>query len=57
MSRRTRTLLLPLLALFLSLLTAPPSTAAPAGAPNVTHDKQRPYAGYLFAYFTGEGHR
>ncbi|MFJ4563346.1 family 43 glycosylhydrolase [Streptomyces caelestis] len=51
---RPRTLLLPFLALtglLLTLLTAPPSTADP-GAPPVKHSK---YAGYLFAYFTGEG--
>ncbi len=36
---------------FFSFLTAPPSTAT-SGAPPVTHSK---YAGYLFAYFTGEG--
>lgn len=43
-----------LLALFLTLLTAPPGTAAATtpGAPPVHHPK---YAGYLFAYFTGEG--
>ncbi|MFI5795605.1 family 43 glycosylhydrolase [Streptomyces sp. NPDC051677] len=43
-----------LLALFLTVLTAPPGTAAAAtpGAPPVNHPK---YAGYLFAYFTGEG--
>ncbi|MER6954792.1 family 43 glycosylhydrolase [Streptomyces sp. NPDC000618] len=40
-----------LLALFLTFLTAPPSTAT-SGAPPVSHPK---YAGYLFAYFTGEG--
>ncbi|MFJ5994617.1 family 43 glycosylhydrolase [Streptomyces sp. NPDC092370] len=53
-SRIARTLLLPFLALtglLLTLLTAPPSTADP-GAPPVKHSK---YAGYLFAYFTGEG--
>ncbi|MDQ0747564.1 beta-xylosidase [Streptomyces africanus] len=51
---RPRTLLLPFLALtglLLTFLTAPPSTADP-GAPPVKHSK---YAGYLFAYFTGEG--
>ncbi|WP_030955006.1 family 43 glycosylhydrolase [Streptomyces sp. NRRL S-481] len=51
---RPRTLLLPFLALsglLLTLLTAPPSTAE-SGAPPV---KQSKYAGYLFAYFTGEG--
>ncbi|WP_327314209.1 family 43 glycosylhydrolase [Streptomyces sp. NBC_01235] len=43
-----------LLALFLTFLTAPPGTAAAttSGAPPVNHPK---YAGYLFAYFTGEG--
>lgn len=43
-----------LLALFLTLLTTPPGTAAATtpGAPPVHHPK---YAGYLFAYFTGEG--
>ncbi|MFD3313368.1 family 43 glycosylhydrolase [Streptomyces sp. NPDC058694] len=58
--RTVRTLLIPLLALLLSLLAAPPSPAAqsqappetPSGAPHVTKQK---YAGYLFAYFTGEG--
>ncbi|MFF7738471.1 family 43 glycosylhydrolase [Streptomyces sp. NPDC007984] len=52
--RNARTLLLPFLALtglLLTLLSAPPSTADP-GAPPVKHSK---YAGYLFAYFTGEG--
>ncbi|MFI8217178.1 family 43 glycosylhydrolase [Streptomyces sp. NPDC085932] len=52
--RIARTLLLPFLALsglLLTLLTAPPSTADP-GAPSV---KRPQYAGYLFAYFTGEG--
>ncbi|MEU6178196.1 family 43 glycosylhydrolase [Streptomyces coeruleorubidus] len=51
---RPRTLLLPFVALtglLLTLLTAPPSTAD-SGAPPVKHSK---YAGYLFAYFTGEG--
>ncbi|MCX4761074.1 family 43 glycosylhydrolase [Streptomyces sp. NBC_01275] len=51
-----RALLVPLftlLALLLTLLASPPSTAAAtSGAPPVTHPK---YAGYLFAYFTGEG--
>ncbi|MFE2281281.1 family 43 glycosylhydrolase [Streptomyces sp. NPDC059454] len=46
-----RTLLVPFLALLLALLAAPPGTAHP-GAPPV---KKSPYAGYLFAYFTGEG--
>lgn len=52
--RIARTLLLPFLALtglLLTLLSAPPSTADP-GAPPVKHSE---YAGYLFAYFTGEG--
>ncbi|MEV4785383.1 family 43 glycosylhydrolase [Streptomyces tuirus] len=52
--RIARTLLLPFLALtglLLALLSAPPSTADP-GAPPVKHST---YAGYLFAYFTGEG--
>jgi len=49
--RTVRTLLLPLLALLLSLLAVPPSTAH-SGAPPVAHPQ---YAGYLFAYFTGEG--
>lgn len=51
-SRTARTLLVPLFALLLSLLAAPPSPAAQPGAPHVTKQK---YAGYLFAYFTGEG--
>lgn len=46
-----RTLLVPFLALLLALLAAPPGTAHP-GAPPVP---KSPYAGYLFAYFTGEG--
>ncbi|MFE0794970.1 family 43 glycosylhydrolase [Streptomyces mutabilis] len=46
-----RTLLAPFLALLLALLAAPPGTAHP-GAPPVP---KSPYAGYLFAYFTGEG--
>ena len=49
--RTARTLLVPLLALLLGLLAAPPSPAH-SGAPPVSHPK---YAGYLFAYFTGEG--
>ncbi|MEU5321836.1 family 43 glycosylhydrolase [Streptomyces sp. NPDC021056] len=49
--RTARTLLLPLLALLLGLLSAPPSTAN-SGAPPVNKSK---YAGYLFTYFTGEG--
>ncbi|MBV7695135.1 family 43 glycosylhydrolase [Streptomyces sp. TRM70350] len=48
---RARTLLLPFLALLVALLAAPPGTAL-SGAPPV---KQPKYAGYLFAYFTGEG--
>ncbi|GAA4046071.1 family 43 glycosylhydrolase [Streptomyces shaanxiensis] len=48
---RPRTLLLACLSLLLALLTAPPSTAQ-SGAPPV---QQSRYAGYLFAYFTGEG--
>ncbi|MET7885951.1 family 43 glycosylhydrolase [Streptomyces avermitilis] len=52
MRRTARTLLVPLLALLLGLLAAPPSPAAQAGAPHVNASK---YAGYLFAYFTGEG--
>ncbi|MDF3145894.1 MULTISPECIES: family 43 glycosylhydrolase [unclassified Streptomyces] len=56
--RTARTLLaplIPLLALLLGLLAAPPSTANP-GAPPVTQPvRQAKYAGYLFAYFTGEG--
>ncbi|SDN94760.1 Beta-xylosidase [Streptomyces sp. cf386] len=48
---RPRTLLVACLSLLLALLTAPPSTAQ-SGAPPV---KQPRYAGYLFAYFTGEG--
>lgn len=51
-SRTARTLLLPLFALLLGLLAAPPSPAAQPGAPHVNKQK---YAGYLFAYFTGEG--
>ncbi|GAA3782697.1 hypothetical protein GCM10023083_18590 [Streptomyces phyllanthi] len=46
-----RTLLLPLLALFLGLLAAPPGAAQPEAHPA----KKPKYAGYLFAYFTGEG--
>jgi beta-xylosidase len=49
--RTARTLLVPFLALLLSLLAAPAGTAQ-SGAPPV---KQSKYAGYLFAYFTGEG--
>ncbi|MFJ9960644.1 family 43 glycosylhydrolase [Streptomyces avermitilis] len=52
MRRTARTLLVPLLALLLGLLAAPPSPAAQSGAPHVNASK---YAGYLFAYFTGEG--
>ncbi|MFC8946107.1 family 43 glycosylhydrolase [Streptomyces rochei] len=46
-----RTLLVSFLALLLALLAAPPGAAHP-GAPPVP---KTPYAGYLFAYFTGEG--
>ncbi|MFE6476622.1 family 43 glycosylhydrolase [Streptomyces rochei] len=46
-----RALLVPFLALLLALLAAPPGAAHP-GAPPVP---KTPYAGYLFAYFTGEG--
>ncbi|MFI9758655.1 family 43 glycosylhydrolase [Streptomyces sp. NPDC051963] len=49
--RSARTFLIPFLALLLGLLAAPPSSAQ-SGAPPVTQSK---YAGYLFAYFTGEG--
>jgi hypothetical protein len=51
---RPRAVLVACLALLLALFTAPPSTAdtAHSGAPPVNHPK---YAGYLFAYFTGEG--
>ncbi|MDH6625365.1 beta-xylosidase [Streptomyces sp. LBL] len=48
---RLRAALLACLTLLLSLLAIPPSTAQ-SGAPPV---KQPQYAGYLFAYFTGEG--
>ncbi len=48
---RPRLLLVACLSLLLALLTAPPGTAH-SGAPPVKHPK---YAGYLFAYFTGEG--
>ncbi|WP_435613063.1 family 43 glycosylhydrolase [Streptomyces sp. bgisy159] len=48
---RLRALLLVCLALLIGLSTAPPGAAHP-GAPPVNHPK---YAGYLFAYFTGEG--
>lgn len=43
---RLRTLLVPLLALLLTLVAAPPGSAHPARSQN---------AGYLFVYFTGEG--
>ncbi|MFI6876810.1 family 43 glycosylhydrolase [Streptomyces sp. NPDC050400] len=54
MRRRTvRRLLLPLITLVLLTLGAPPGTAqAPHAKAPVKHS---PYAGYLFAYFTGEG--
>ncbi|WP_328975720.1 family 43 glycosylhydrolase [Streptomyces canus] len=48
---RPRILLVACLSLLLALLTAPPGSAH-SGAPPVNHPK---YAGYLFAYFTGEG--
>ncbi|MET8946582.1 family 43 glycosylhydrolase [Streptomyces sp. NPDC004542] len=48
---RLRAALLACLALLLTLFAAPPGTAHP-GAPPVKHTE---YAGYLFAYFTGEG--
>ncbi|MFF1723049.1 family 43 glycosylhydrolase [Streptomyces sviceus] len=48
---RPRILLVACLSLLLALLTAPPGSAH-TGAPPVSHPK---YAGYLFAYFTGEG--
>ncbi|KOG33855.1 family 43 glycosylhydrolase [Streptomyces resistomycificus] len=48
---RPRLLLAACLSLLLALLTAPPGSAH-SGAPPV---KQPKYAGYLFAYFTGEG--
>ncbi|MEV0176496.1 family 43 glycosylhydrolase [Streptomyces sp. NPDC050803] len=48
---RPRLLLVACLSLLLTLLTAPPGSAH-SGAPPV---KQPKYAGYLFAYFTGEG--
>ncbi|WP_171113608.1 MULTISPECIES: family 43 glycosylhydrolase [unclassified Streptomyces] len=51
MSRRRAAFLLPFLALLLALLHAPPGAADP-GDPRVKDPK---YAGYLFAYFTGEG--
>ncbi|WP_405961529.1 family 43 glycosylhydrolase [Streptomyces sp. NBC_00024] len=54
-----RTLLLPLLALFLGLLAAPPGAAQPEPGPAPqsvpTSGRKTEYAGYLFAYFTGEG--
>ncbi|MDC0771882.1 family 43 glycosylhydrolase [Streptomyces sp. HD] len=48
---RPRILLVACLSLLLALLSAPPGSAHP-GAPPVNQPK---YAGYLFAYFTGEG--
>ncbi|MGX1473654.1 UNVERIFIED_CONTAM: beta-xylosidase [Streptomyces canus] len=48
---RPRILLVACLSLLLALLTAPTGSAH-SGAPPVNHPK---YAGYLFAYFTGEG--
>ncbi|WP_149824135.1 family 43 glycosylhydrolase [Streptomyces tailanensis] len=52
-----RTLLLPLLALFLGLLAAPPGAAQPERQPQSSGKsiQRTGYAGYLFAYFTGEG--
>ncbi|MER6158083.1 family 43 glycosylhydrolase [Streptomyces sp. NPDC001868] len=51
-----RTLLLPLLALFLGLLAAPPGAAKTEPRDSSQSTSQRTkYAGYLFAYFTGEG--
>ncbi|KFG01552.1 1,4-beta-xylanase [Streptomyces scabiei] len=54
-----RTLLLPLLALFLGLLAAPPGAAQPEPRPASQSvrksERKTEYAGYLFAYFTGEG--
>ncbi|KPI07041.1 putative glycoside hydrolase xylanase [Actinobacteria bacterium OK074] len=54
-----RTFLLPLLALLsllLSLLTAPTvAVASAATKPGAAHVNSPKYAGYLFAYFTGEG--
>ncbi|WP_458243021.1 family 43 glycosylhydrolase [Streptomyces sp. MAI_2237] len=48
---RPRAVLVVCLALLLGLFAAPPGTAH-SGAPPVKHSQ---YAGYLFAYFTGEG--
>ncbi|MER5444107.1 family 43 glycosylhydrolase [Streptomyces sp. NPDC002764] len=48
---RPRAVLVVCLALLLGLFAAPPGTAH-SGAPPVKHPR---YAGYLFAYFTGEG--
>ncbi|WAU80443.1 family 43 glycosylhydrolase [Streptomyces sp. Qhu-G9] len=54
--RTVRALLIPLFALLLSLLAAPPSPAAqPEAPPGAPHVNKQKYAGYLFAYFTGEG--
>ncbi|MGW0732250.1 family 43 glycosylhydrolase, partial [Streptomyces sp. NPDC002851] len=50
-SRTLLTYLAALAALCATLLTAPPGTVATATAA----ERQEPYAGYLFAYFTGEG--
>ncbi|GHH89213.1 family 43 glycosylhydrolase [Streptomyces capitiformicae] len=51
-----RTLLLPFLALFLGLLAAPPGAAQPEQQPQSSGKSMQrtEYAGYLFAYFTGE---
>ncbi|MEU1031475.1 family 43 glycosylhydrolase [Streptomyces mirabilis] len=55
MRRRTaRALLIPVLALLLGLLAAPPSPASPSTS-GASHVNEPKYAGYLFAYFTGEG--
>ncbi|MFF7880561.1 family 43 glycosylhydrolase [Streptomyces sp. NPDC020794] len=55
MRRRTaRALLIPVLALLLGLLAAPPSPASPSPS-GASHVNEPKYAGYLFAYFTGEG--
>ncbi|MFJ6081763.1 family 43 glycosylhydrolase [Streptomyces sp. NPDC092369] len=48
---RPRAVVVACLTLLLALFTAPPGSAH-SGAPSVNHPK---YAGYLFAYFTGEG--
>lgn len=55
MSRTARTILLPLLALLLGLLAAPPTPAQSGSGQAQQAKKPAKYAGYLFAYFTGEG--